>query len=92
MSEINNAENETAGGLSGAKKIQVKVKRRELADYLIKIHSSGGAVTGGELTSVWSKHTYKFNDINDMLRLIEKQCNIVSYPQPQRKMHNWPKE
>jgi hypothetical protein len=89
MSEINKIE--TAGSTTEAKRIQVKVKRRELADYLIKIHNSDGVITGGELTSVWSKETYEFKDINDMLRLIEKQCNAVSYPQPQRKMNNWPK-
>ena len=88
MSETNSIEIETAAHTT--KKMQIKVKRRELADYLIKIHSSGGVITGGELTSVWSKQTYEFKDINDMLKLIEKQCNAVSYPQPQRKMNNWP--
>jgi len=92
MSEINinNAEIDIAAHT--VKKIQVKVKRRELADYLVKIHTEGGVFKGGELTCVWSKQTRGFTDINDMLKLIEKQCNAVSYPQPQRKMNNWPEE
>ena len=84
MSEENKTDN-AAGEPTGVKKIQIKVKRRELADFLVKLRGDGS----GELTFVFAKESHDFNDINDMLRLIEGQCNAMSYPQPQRKMRNW---
>jgi len=86
MSEVNNIDiDNVAGVYSDVKKIQIKVKRRELADYLVKLRGDGS----GEVTFVFAKESHKFGDINDMLRLIEGHCNAVSYPQSQRKMRNW---
>ena len=81
MGEVNNIKTENAN----ARKIQIKVKRRGLADFLVKLKSDGS----GGLTCVFANESHEFNDINDMLRLIESQCNAMSYPQPQRKMRNW---
>ena len=79
------AERAEAQEHAGPKRIQIKVKRRGLADFLVKLRGDGS----GELTCVFAKEDHEFNDINDMLRLIEGQCNAMSYPQPQRKMRNW---
>jgi len=87
MSEVNN--NEISGEKADVKKFQVKFKKSGLSDFLVKIKSDGGVMTGGELISISTKESYEFEDINDMLRLIEKQCNAVAYPQSQRKLRDW---
>lgn len=73
-------------------KANSKVKRSVLSEFIIKIKSGGDVVLNGEVISAYSNETQKFNDINDMLRIIERQCNAVSYPQSQRKLSEWTNE
>jgi len=83
MNEINET-NEINGG---EKKIWVK--KRGLSDFTIKITSEDGVITGGEITSESTKKTDKFSDINEIIEIIEQHCNMVGYPQSERKLRGW---
>lgn len=73
--------------MDGANKI--KVKRSGLSEFLIKVRSRGGEFAGGEVTSVHSNETQNFSDVNDIIRIIERHCDAVNYPQAQRKLRGW---
>jgi len=88
---LNNQENqdnrENAGPRILGKK--TRVQKRGLSQFTIKIQSAGGVFTGGEISCVWTDKTQKFNDIGELIRFIEEQCDNVWYPQAQRKLRDW---
>ena len=89
MSAANvNEVNEINGGKQFAAK-KTWIKKRGLSEFTVRIQSSGGEVTGGEVSCVWTDKTEKFSDINEVLAFIEEQCDAVWYPQSQRKLRGW---
>jgi hypothetical protein len=68
---------------------KTQVKKRGLSEFTVKIKSDGGVITGGEVSCVWINKTRKFNDVNELIKFIEEQCDIVWYPQAQRKLRDW---
>ena len=73
--------------MDGTKKITVK--RRGLSEFLIKIQSCGGELAGGEIVSTFTNESHKFDDINDIINIIERHCDNTGYPQSQRKLRGW---
>ena len=79
MSEISEA---------GAEVSRVRVKRRDLSEFLIKMKGSDGSVVG-EITSVYWGKSQGFTDVNEIISIIEKHCDSVKHPQAQRKARDW---
>ena len=63
-----------------------QVKKTGLSEFSVKLNEHGA---GGEISCVWTDNTRKFNDINELFKFIEEQCDAVWYPQSQRKLRNW---
>jgi len=59
------------------------------SEFLIKIQRRGGLFAGGEVTSVFLNETWRFCDIHEMIKIIERQCDAAAYPQAQRKLRSW---
>ena len=70
---------------------RVWVRKTHLSEFLIKIRG-GGELAGGEFECVWKGEDgekIKFSDVNDLIKLIEEQCDGAGYPQQQRKLRDW---
>ena len=87
METVNNEKQKNPGGKPAAKKIWVK--KSALSEFLIKTHDTDGVIDGGEITCEWAGKTEKFNDMADIIKFIEEQCDISGYPQSQRKLRGW---
>ena len=84
----NTNNNESAGKrIIVAKK--TRVQKRGLSEFTIKIQSADGVFTGGEISCVWMNKTQKFNDMGELIKFIEHECDTVWYPQSQRKLRDW---
>lgn len=83
--DIENREN-------GAKKIWVK--KSGLAEFAIKICSTGGVIDGGKISCAWlgtddPENSRNINDMSDIIKFIEERCDSAGYPQSQRKLRGW---
>ncbi|MCL1792821.1 MAG: hypothetical protein FWG34_03030 [Oscillospiraceae bacterium] len=74
-------------GRAAAKK--TRTQKRNLSEFEIKLKNAGGTLAGGRVTCVWDGATWEFSDVNELMRFIEEQCDLVWYPQSQRKLRGW---
>jgi len=74
---------------TGNSEKKIWVKRRTLSEFLIKIRSNGGVIDGGEIFCGSTNVTREFNDMADIINIIEEHCDNVGYPQSQRKLRGW---
>jgi len=65
------------------------VKKSILSEFTIKIRSTGGIFDGGEISCAWADKIQKINDMGDIIKFIEEQCDTAGYPQSQRKLRDW---
>ena len=79
---MDNQDNQIGKGRVAAKK--TSVKKRDLSEFSVRLSGAGG-----EVSCAWIDKSQKFCDISELINFIEEQCDIVWYPQPQRKLRGW---
>ncbi|MCL1858671.1 MAG: hypothetical protein FWF92_05500 [Oscillospiraceae bacterium] len=61
-----------------------QTEKKGLSEFTVNMQG-----VGGEVSCVWTDKTQKFSDISELFKFIEEQCDIVWYPQSQRKLRGW---